>query len=209
MPDPVEDQRSPGSVAVEPQAGGGVEVDGGEREFYTVDRVGSLTEGQLVLATPLADLPQANSAELRRWYPDGLARHGSSYLFGSQGGPLTINTAIELLFEMVRRTDYPDAPSRFCSVFACDDLADARKFAQEHQIQSPGETKLWKVEHVGPRMRADMELLSLPGRPIDAFAMAGAYWSGSPIDQVFPGVGKVPFWEWLLVPPVQVVERVG
>lgn len=196
----------------EPQAGGNVEVDGGEREFYTLDRGWSLTAGLPVLATPLAGFPQVSSAaraELMRWYPDGLTRHGAQYLFEANGGSVSISSHVELTFEAVRRLDYPAVPSRFQSLFACDDLETAQVFAREYQNGSPGDANVWRVAHAGRRMRADMRLLTCGAQGIDVFTMAAAYWSGHQIDRVRPDLGAQPFWEWLLVPPVRVVERVG
>jgi hypothetical protein len=66
---------------------------------------------------------------------------------------------LEILFEYVRRTCFPDKPSRFISFFAWQTLEQAQAFRRTHA----DETKpIWEIE-VETYHRADMNLLRLEG----------------------------------------------
>ena len=77
------------------------------------------------------------SAFVAQQFPDGLSRHGWDYMTTSvdyvihrpnQQHYILYVPQIELVFELVRRTDFPDRPSRLQSYFAFESLADAQSF---------------------------------------------------------------------------------
>ncbi|MGF0316035.1 hypothetical protein [Nocardia fluminea] len=115
------------------------------------------------------------------------------------------DTSVELLWELLRLHEYPDAPSRLQSVFAWKDLEDARQFAG-----SPQQGTIWQIETEQPGFRADMSLVRAVRRTRDTLQLARMYWaqydnydrSGLP-SQCGP-----PVWEYLLTPPVRVVRAV-
>jgi hypothetical protein len=103
---------------------------------------------------------------------------------------------IDLLFEFIRRVEFPTCPSRYQSIFACESLEDAQAFRDEHRAGAA----IWEVEGK-VAFRADHQLLDLSGTAMDVVERARRYWRGEP--------GGSPEWELLLKPPVTVVRRVG
>ncbi len=186
----------------------------GTRDFFTVDRLGTLSEGrtvELVLyndVTWKGKLPESDllydggraedelQAHVNHLFPHGVSSHGSSYfLTGSRCSNVT-NPLIELVFEYVRRGCFPDRPSRFECLFACESLEQARVFREQY-----GNGSIWKVQ-CDNVFRADMALLALGQESILLTSYhAHRYWSG------LTGYSRQPFWEWLLVPPIRVLER--
>lgn len=82
--------------------------------LYHVDRLNSLQVGQNV-QTSYPPMPtHALEKALEELYPDGLSRHGISYLVDPDKR-MYINTNIEQIFELYRQLYFPDKPSRFQS----------------------------------------------------------------------------------------------
>jgi len=106
---------------------------------------------------------------------------------------------IEILFEYVRRSCFPDKPSRFTSVFAWETLDQARAFRKRY-----GEGPIWEVECDERPFRADMNLVTLGKSVLTLSYSAHRYWSG------LPGINAdvPPWWEVLLTPPVRVLQQV-
>lgn len=183
------------------------------REFYYVDREGSLTPGgelDLIPLTRQKPLPQeslpsnrhdqidtasfglqSEAADvLENLYPEGLTRHGVRYA----GGLQTENHSHEAFFELVRQAQFPDRTSRFQCYFGCESLEDAETFARDY-----GDGDIWKVE-CEDHFRADMTLLkSFPFWL--AAERAHLYWQAETNQ-------ADPFWEVLMDPPIRVLERV-
>lgn len=183
--------------------------------FYTVDRYGRLDPGTEVGCDldfrgarffPIQDhfTRQELEALTQQLFPRGLTSHGKKYLLNEC---LVISTPqgpapcvphipmIELVFELVRRLHFPEKPSRMMALFAWATHQEAAEFEMEH-----GGGSIYEVE-AEKYFRGDMKLLFLGGSGIGAVLFAMKYWRGES--------SPVPRWEYLLVPPVRVVERKG
>jgi hypothetical protein len=168
--------------------------------FYTLDRMRSLHVGQVIALEIFNDVEPAGLNEhVNMMFPKGVSKHGELYFLRPSpavGDPaLGVSPAIELLFEYVRRSAFPERPSRFQSLFAFD--------SEQESVQSQaefGDGIVWQVE-AEQSFRADMRLLSLGSSILVASWNAHEYWSGKRNGQV------EPCWERLLVPPVKVIRE--
>jgi hypothetical protein len=124
-------------------------------------------------------------------FPDGISRHGVQY-----GVSLSSMGPIEIPFELVRQSEFPESLSRFQSVFASRTIKEAHEFAA--RVKSI-DYQIWEVdaEHAEEH---DMNLLSQPVNLAHLLINARGYW-GAP-----PGVGA--FIEVLLKPPVTLLRAV-
>lgn len=102
----------------------------------------------------------------------------------------------EWVFELVRRSEFPDRPSRFQSFFGFETEEDAGAFRSNFGPAA----QILEIEYEGG-YRADMDLLST-----QSFAhglhQALTYWQGD------PGSDE-PTWELLMRPPVEITGIVG
>lgn len=138
--------------------------------------------------------------ELARMFPDGLTRHGITYMGGAPQDPSAWPSwTIELFFEAIRRSDFMALPSRMQSVFAFESVLDAETFIGGFRSGQP--CAIYRVSgDVGHR--ANMSLLQVNGLPgVVPFGLARSYWLG----EQGP---RPPLWELLLRPPVQFIELV-
>lgn len=177
------------------------------RTFYHVDRWDAFEPGETIELEPVApddgeDGPAWNAAVARsvaERFPGGLSTHGRFYatedLYEADAARLW-DVGCELLFELVRLTDYSFRPSRFQSVFGFRSVADAARFRERYDDP---DSHVWAVEAEAAFV-ADMRLLDVAdlGRGL---RRARYYWEGGTFIED-------PLWEVLLVPPVEVVERV-
>ncbi len=164
-------------------------------EAFHVDRTGALAVGAVLGVEPSPSLPAGVPALDDEW-KNGLTRHGVQYALSDQ---LNGSTAPEWFFELVRRGEFPKAPSRFQTVFAFESIHDARAF----RFEFGGNYGVPIVRVKGERAhRANMRLIRWTAPSVSTLANARAYWRG---DQ---GVAT-PLWELLLCPPVTVLGLVG
>ncbi|MGW6619598.1 hypothetical protein ACWF99_00115 [Nocardia sp. NPDC055002] len=175
--------------------------------YFHVDRANRLREGSSIELSPHSS---------PRWFAGGLSGHGQTYLNGEfqfkfvnlQGEDryaINQDTSLELLWELLRLNEYPQAPSRLQSVFGWERLEDARQFAEAGQ-----QGTIWEIEAEQPGFRADMSLLKSLPRTGDALQLARIYWAQLDAydrSQLPPEFGP-PVWEHLLTPPVRVVRAV-
>ena len=105
----------------------------------------------------------------------------------------------ELLAEELRRQSYSHQPSRLQAVFACETLADAKRYKQKHKIP---DTPVYDVFGQAGQTRHDMD--GLDRRPCYV------------TDEIFKITGEATFElrfrtfiECLMVPPVKVIQRVA
>ena len=133
-------------------------------------------------------------------FPEGVTYHGNEYFVkperriigeNRQFEPrFGLNATIELIFEYVRRSHFPDRPSRFQSFFAFDSEGDTNRFIREKtKLADPA--YVWEVECEHEPFRADMNLLDIGGSVICVSYFAHKYWSGE------SGSDR-PLWEFLL-----------
>jgi hypothetical protein len=179
---------------------------------FTVDRNATLMPGHIIDRVRHSDLtPVVLQAHVDGLFPDGVTRHGDTYFLAGQQSAAAANPNIELIFEYVRRSKHPSAPSRFESVFGCESLEDAQAFRADPIWGNRG-APIFEVEVDAEPFRADMTCVTklLSGTALIASYMADRYWRQQPNDfHVFPGGSQItPFWELVLVPPVRVVAQV-
>lgn len=136
--------------------------------------------------------------ELSRLFPDGLSRHGKTYMATApRDASAWPSWTIELFFEAIRRAEFTHLPSRMQSVFCFETILEAKAFIGSFRSGQP--CAIYKVqgkiEH-----RANMSLLQINGFPgVVPFGLARSYWLG----EQGP---RAALWELLLRPPVHFVE---
>lgn len=99
--------------------------------LYHIDRNNLLSEG-LVLTpeiNPFPDWPECVSL-CNDFFPNGVSKHGAHFLqtFSSNNFEMINSSIIDIIFELVRRCEFPSMPSRYESLFA---------------LKSPNEITLW------------------------------------------------------------------
>jgi len=165
--------------------------------FYTVDRRGSLQQGQTIELTRFDDIePPALQEHLNMLFPDGVTTHGDNSFVKNDTHFQVSSYTIELVWENVRRAHFPTNPSRFQSVFAVETLDAAQAF---RSVFGHPTHKIWIVESQSS-FRANMELLRTLNTALMTSYLAHLYWS-----QQSP-VGHPEYWEILLTPPVHVLR---
>jgi hypothetical protein len=179
-------------------------------EYFVVDRSSTCVAGQILNLqgatytfqhqTSGIESPDEIAGTMAMMYPDGVSIHGQRYLFErsqtAQGGYL-INNLVEIVVELVRRSNFQEIPSRFTSLFGWETSEAAQTFRQRScQPFHP----IIRVETDQPGFKADMELLKLGVSVASALTLANKYWKGES--------SANPCWEILLQPPVRVIERV-
>jgi hypothetical protein len=168
-------------------------------KLYTVDRRRRLEAGRtldLVRAENIgaAHVDSVLLVHVDRLFPDGVTDHGESFLL--QDRPVRANDVIDLLFEYVRRSEFPDRPSRYQSVFGSPNLEAAKAFREEFgRANDP----IWEIE-ADRHFVGDMRHLTLAGSALAISYRAHRYWLGEPSND--------PLWEALVVPPVRVLKEV-
>lgn len=174
---------------------------------YHVDRLGQLAPNLILdLKRPTAG-DQVLQAHVDALFPDGLSPHGEKYFAGDSIAMQKPAYVIELLWEYVRRTEAPDAPSRYQSCFGTKTLREAENFAS--RITKPPMPTIWSIEgDVG--FDADMQWLTMGNlaggyTALWASYRANCYWR----QQLVPNREEDGYpLEVLLRPPVRVKERV-
>jgi hypothetical protein len=175
------------------------------RAFH-FDRIGAANVGEemsLVKATPIdttnGQIDLAMMQHIDDRFPNGLSHFGTDYLIKRLFLPGTEDTdqEIELIFELVRRAEHPDRPSRYTSIFAAESLEAALGWRTEVDAS---DAPIYEVE-APAAFRGDAEHLTLAGTVADVWMRAGAFWRGD--------ATPAPRWELLLEPPVRVVAAVG
>lgn len=166
--------------------------------YYTGDRSGLLQPGmrfnlqlppqQLALCSQVSGVcsSQEMSSYFQTNFPRGIARHGVEYLLNNnnylqdQTGnylPYTnLSSSIEVIYEFVRQTKFPELPSRFECAFAFEDPSYVRTFFKNAALpvyEISGDTKIFK---------GDMTLLKIGPNHLATLVLAEKYWSGVIID---------------------------
>lgn len=186
------------------------------KKYFTVDRTGSAEQNIAFQLTcdysslqfyEVQDVFSKNELieRVQALYPEGLSRHGIQYLIeyfliiqdSQTGRTLSLcpsEPMIEVIFEQVRKEEFPHRPSRMQSMFAWTNLDDAYKFRD-----SEGRGIIYKVES-DKAFIADMNLLYLGGSILGGYEFARKYWSGE--------TGNNPKLEAIIPLPV-VVDNVN
>ncbi|MBF1982807.1 DUF2441 domain-containing protein [Enterobacter asburiae] len=162
--------------------------------YYTVDRLGECRTG-LEFTYQMLGIQISGTSEI---FNVPVSRHGLRYV------PMDVrnnNAMIEGIFEMVRAQHFPEKPTRFCCMFACESLEALN--GCEQAMQQTSIRNIYSVEYAGAVHRGDMSLLASDGSLYEVQSRAMAYWMGETKD-LYPDY--VPRWEILIPLPVQLGE---
>ena len=150
----------------------------------------------ICLLSPMLDVDFSD--HLIRLYDNGMSYHGYNYLVSAIEDKQTFSGwACEIYFEYIRYKEFPDAPSRFQSVFGWKDLEDAITFAKGSPI--------YEISNDSRHFIADMNLLKLDFDLEEKQRNARRYWSGKPMSG---SLSYKPLWEYIINTPADVVRRV-
>ncbi len=177
------------------------------KTFYTLDRAGTLVEDVLIeyqdAFTPIDELRE--HIENRLWQK--VSRHGNNYLFNYNINLLSSNenssVFMEMLLEERRRSSFPNKPSRFRSLFACDTVREAAWFRGSSMANLS--TAIYEVHSESVCHKADMRLLNVNCTPAEMSHRLDLYWQGK-TKELYPGYE--PFWEVLVPLPVAIGKRI-
>jgi hypothetical protein len=182
--------------------------------YYSVDRRGFyrvdselVLYGQDPLNRPFHPKPGCFDiselrAHIQSLFPDGLSLHGWHYLIethefkmgGVENAPYVSHEMVcELVFEYVRRAEFPTLQSRLQSYFGWESLEAATEF---NKTGKP----IYRLES-DITFRGDQNWLTVGAQSVRGSISAFKYWGGFSTDK--------PKWEVLLAPPVRVMERVA
>lgn len=168
-------------------------------ELFTVDRSGRLCEGMVFELTERKyGFPSEIDERVKELCPHGVSFHGDRYLLRGKDYTNPAEADLELLFDLVRRIHYPEAPSRYHSMFAVDSLEAALEMATKMNVTNP---RVFRLES-DRAFRADMRLLNHSGTALGKYHLASLYWSGKPLPK------GTPTWEWLVPCPVVIGKQV-
>ena len=166
--------------------------------FYHIDRVGKLTEKAIIGLTKFNDIqPIVLQEHVNSLFPEGVSQHGDTYFISNNGNMININTEIELIFEYVRRSNFPKMLSRFQAFYAFDNIYDANEFRVTY-CNSKGSIFEVEAEYFE---KHDMGMLMLNGSILSISYYAHLYWKGE-------SNSEKPKWENLLKPPIRISKRV-
>lgn len=156
-------------------------------------------------------LPDTSQIALaKKHFPNGLSPHGLSMLCSRKTSATAFHELItEVIFELVRQLDYPDAPSRMTSLYASQTIEQAQKWRSLWQknfgdmLGQTGES-LWEIEYNTNANLYDANFLNI--MPEDEFSytyaleFAHKYWQGS--------MSENPLPELLIPYPVTIVRMI-
>lgn len=167
--------------------------------FYHLDRFNTLEEGQIIDLIKFDDIkPRELQIHVDKLFPDGVTKHGDSYFLNGRVKAEVASPIIELVFEYIRRSFHLERLSRFQSFFGFNSLSDALKFNEKFPTKKS--IKIWEIKS-REFFKADMNLLTLTGTPLQLSHRAHCYWMGKLYRDE-------PFWEILMKPPIQVKKLV-
>lgn len=171
------------------------------KTFYTVDRLGALSTGQnlSLFSNRLTDV--SFRSFLDELFPSGISKHGQQYLENAACKFYSKEGALELYFEEVRKACYPNAPSRFESIFCCESLQDAKDMACF--LESPS-SPVFEIHAGEDFLRVNMALLNNTGSILSVAYRAHDYWRGKEGE-----IDQKPIWEIIAKLPVTVGRKVG
>lgn len=170
--------------------------------FFTVDRRGSLSTGQVISLSKPDISPTELSQHAYALFPAGVSNHGNAHFLSAGASGQGLNFNIDLIFEYVRRSEFPHRPSRYQSVFAWETQSEAEAF--RNKSIDTAAAPIFEVE-CDDHFRCDMGLLTIGAAILCISYNASLYWKGDPAI----GGDATPVWEHLLTPPVRVLSQVA
>lgn len=166
--------------------------------FFHVDRMFRVNPSSELLLTEFKDINRPElQAHLDEMFPEGVSVHGDRYFLQSSMSPTLTDPNIEIFFEYVRRSSFPNKVSRYQSFFGSESIDDAIRFRTSHGTPLD---RIWKVE-ADTFHRADMNLLTKQCSILVYSYFAHLYWMGK------PGSAN-PIWEILMKPPIKIIQQV-
>lgn len=161
---------------------------------FHVDRAASLAAGSVISLEQPPSLPYGGPDLVQDW--PVMSKHGIQY-----AGSATFDGSVvaEWFFELVRRSEFRDRPSRFASAFGFATLGEARAF--RHSYVGNNLVPILRVEAEIVH-RANMNLIRWTAPAATTLARAREYWRSE------QGLAP-PLWELLLTSPVTVIEPVA
>ncbi len=169
--------------------------------FYHLDRSELLHAGFVIrlMPLPLEGRKQEEREAFLRLYPSGVTRFGLSVVHKQPEEWTNLTLEREINFERVRLTRFPACPSRYVSVFACEDIEALIKVRSQFDLPYQFNPRgcIWKIEGTS-HFWGDMNWCPEWDRSSD-YALC-EYWSQRTTDR--------PIIEHLLAPPVTVLEPI-
>lgn len=206
--------------------------------LYHLDRLGKLTDGQDINLIPISEMEtDIGNSEFLRSFSDGVSNHALTYLtntskylfslpfaFQSVETPIDFISAAslsmnknfvdaqinEVTLELVRRSNFPNLPSRFRSIFAVDSIDEFKNWKElTYENGTPVKHNVFSFDVHGGLYRFDSNWLKggisfgfdrSAGKyffgfmPAASYDYAFNYWSGLP--------SPCPRWEYLVELPV-------
>lgn len=168
--------------------------------FYAVDRTKGLEEGQDIKLVKHEDIePPFLQEHVDALFPDGVSVHGDRYFLCDGAKGAIASPAIELLFEYVRRSHFPEITSRHESFFAWETLEEAKFFRQHFGASTD---RIFEIYSTNSFFKANMNLLNNELSTLACSYLANEYWKGN------EGPTEHHLWECLLDLPVTVGKQV-
>lgn len=172
---------------------------------YHIDRDNTLQEGQII------SLYKNNESSFleNTIFPDGLSYHGLHYLdesFQNLCGNQPSFYVLEYELELIRKSYFPNLPSRFQSFFAIESIEENKKW---DGIFSDDCT-IWEIEFdesnciirdsnlLQPTLKTENS--NIVFSPKDSFLYGYHYWSGYNTTN--------PRMELLIKPPIKIIKKV-
>jgi len=170
-------------------------------KYFRVDRINKYQAGSAIrLALPVG-IPDDFKGITLKMSPNGYSSHGENYFLKPVPATDT-SSSIDFSLELFRRAFYPHLPSRYSSVFACEELAGAEKFRSLIINQFP-EAAIYEIECDSSSVhRGDMKLLNNLTTTLVYAERLDLYWRGKTVN-------ADPFWEILAPLPVKVIKKIN
>lgn len=109
----------------------------------------------------------------------------------------------EMLLESLRRSEFKDKSSRFQSIFAFENLEDAKQFRSEFREES---CRIFEIETDALVHKADVNLLGIAFPMVTAAYYCYRYWQGK--SYLNPEGNSNPLWEILIPLPAKIGNEV-
>ncbi len=163
--------------------------------YYHLDSKGTLRRDDVMQLEQLPDEVQIGDPT---WFPNGVTRFGIDIIL-KQLAYGALEREYEL--ESIRRERFPMLPSRYVSIFAWQSTKDLDRFRADFRLLGCGEKhgRIWKVKGKAV-FRGDMDLFNVFRGDLEMRTAADYYWSQQ--------ASGDPLYEYLLEPPVTVLEEV-
>lgn len=176
-------------------------------KFYTLDRLRCLSEGQRIeFSEPFCPIVPLQEHVASR-FSSGVSAHANNYFFNYHINLMLseerLSATIEMLLEERRRSSFPDKPSRFQSLFACESIKEAAWF--RGSSKSPIDTPIFEIHTDSTWHKGDMNLLNINCSPVELSHRLDLYWQGETYNQQ---ENYFPFWEILIPLPTLIFQRI-